>query len=258
MSVIKGIDDFVRAMHDLEGEERRDVQLWTVSLVASDRQIQVCKSWLSAEEVSRAERYRFDRHRRDFILSHGVLRALLGKLRRESPADVSFSYASHGKPALKDPADAVRFNMSRSGSLAVYAFTAGCELGVDVEQIVPIPDIAEIAAQFFAVEETAELMALSGSPRAHGFFNCWTRKEAFVKALGEGLSIPLASFRVTLRPGEPARLLRVADSVQAAQGWTLYDWMPAKEWICALAYRDGPRPVRHSPTIQAGELLNLL
>ena len=260
MSVITGIDDFVRALQPPSSAHlgSREVYLWTVPLEASDRQVEECRAWLSEQEVTRAARYKFDRHRRDFILSHGVLRALLGKLRRAYPANISFVYASHGKPALEDGADPVQFNMSRSGSMAVYAFTKGCEVGVDVEQINPVPELVEVAARFFAAEETAELMALSEALRVEAFFNCWTRKEAFVKALGEGLSVPLDSFRVTLGPGEPARLLYTADNVPAAQDWTLYDWAPAAEWVCALAYPDRPRTVRHSPTVPAGELLRLL
>lgn len=259
MSVITGIDDFVRALQPSSvNQENREVFLWTVPLEASDRQVEECRAWLSEQEVTRAARYKFDRHRRDFILSHGVLRALLGKLKREHPASFSFAYALHGKPALQDRTEPVQFNMSRSSSLAVYAFTIGCEVGVDVEQIIPVPELAEVAERFFTTEETAELMALSELQRVHGFFNCWTRKEAFVKALGEGLSVPLDSFRVTLGPGEPARLLYMADNVQAAQDWTLYDWVPAAEWVCALAYPDRPRTVRHSPTVPAGELLRLL
>jgi 4'-phosphopantetheinyl transferase len=260
MSVITAIDDFVRALQrpGPAGQGSREVYLWTVALEASDGQVEECRAWLSEEEVSRATRYKFDRHRRDFVLSRGVLRALLGKLKQEHPVNISFSYASHGKPALQDLADPVRFNMSRSSSMAAYAFTIGCEVGVDVEQIAPVPELTEVAARFFAAEETAELMALSELSRVHGFFNCWTRKEAVVKALGEGLSIPLDSFRVTLRPGEPARLLCMADNVQAAKHWTLYDWAPATEWVCALAYPDRPRAVRHSPMVSAGKLLKLL
>ena len=260
MSVITAIDDFVCAIQPPSSinQGSREVYLWTVPLEASDQQVTECRAWLSEEEVGRATRYQFDRHRRDFVLSRGVLRALLGKLKREHPANIRFSYASHGKPALRDSADPLRFNMSRSSGMAVYAFTIGCEVGVDVEQITPIPELADIAARFFAAEETAELMALSKLQRVRGFFNCWTRKEAFVKALGEGMSLPLDSFRVTLGVGEPARLLHMADNVQAAKDWTLYDWAPATEWVCALAYPDHPRMVRQSPTVPAGELLKLL
>jgi 4'-phosphopantetheinyl transferase len=260
MAVISGIDDFVRALQcpTPAHQDSREVYLCAVPLEASDQSVAECRAWLSEEEVARAARYKFDRHRRDFVLSHGVLRGLLGKLKGQHPATLSFSYASHGKPALKDSADPIRFNMSRSGNLAVYAFTVGCEVGVDVEQILPVPELEDIAERFFAAEETAELMALSGPPRVQGFFNCWTRKEAFVKALGEGLSLPLASFRVTLRPGDPAQLLSVADNIQAGMSWTLYHWAPATEWVAALAYPDGPRTVRHLPTFQAGKLLNLL
>jgi 4'-phosphopantetheinyl transferase len=238
--------------------QSREVHLWTVSLEASDRQVEMCHSWLSPAEASRAAGFRFDQHRRDFVLSHGVLRALLGRFVEKSPGDLSFTSGLRGKPALGDPAHPLRFNMSRSGSLAVYAFTVECEIGIDVEQIQPVPEMAEIAARFFTAEEATELMALSEPQRLQGFFNCWTRKEAYVKAVGEGLSVPLASFRVTLQPGDPARLLSLAGDDGAAKRWTFHHWTPPPNYVCALAYPDRSRPVRLSPTVQAGELLNLL
>ena len=104
----------------------------------------------------------------------------------------------------------MRFNISHSGGLAVFAFTLDCEVGVDVEEIRELKDLAEIAARFFCAEETAELMSLPADQRTAAFFRCWTRKEAYIKAIGDGLSAPLDGFAVTLGRDEPARLIHLA------------------------------------------------
>ncbi len=117
------------------------------------------------------------------------------------------AYGPKGKPALAARERPLRFNVSNSGDLAAYAFTFDCEIGVDVEHRRRLLEIESIAQRFFAPDEVAELMDLPESERPDGFFNCWTRKEAYIKAVGDGLSVPLDSFRVTLQPGVPARMV---------------------------------------------------
>ncbi len=141
------------------------------------------------------------------------------------------------------------------GDLAVIAVTEGCELGVDVEYVRRVPDIEKIAERFFAAEEAAELMALPEVDRSQGFFNCWTRKEAYIKAVGDGFAVPLDSFRVTLQPGVAARLLELGGSVEAARCWTMHDFIPAPEYIGALAYPERERPVVIQPWLAADDLL---
>jgi 4'-phosphopantetheinyl transferase len=244
-------------MHGFDWPEVQgcDVHLWTVRLEASERQFKECLSSLPADESARALRFHFDEHRRAFVFSHAVLRAFLASLTATRPEHVTLSYGPKGKPALQDAARPVSFNMSHSSGLAVYAFTIGCELGVDVEQIRPVPEMEDIAARFFCPEELEDLMALSQPERPHGFFNCWTRKEAYIKAVGDGLSLPLESFRVALRPSAPAQLLRLGASVEAARGWMLHDFTPVQDYTGALAYRGQARPLRCHTVIAAGELL---
>jgi 4'-phosphopantetheinyl transferase len=134
--------------------------------------------------------------------------------------------------------------LANSGDFAAYAFTSGCEIGVDIEQHRALRDFENIARRFFSPEEAAELLELSPTEITAGFFNCWTRKEAFIKALGGGLSIPLDSFRVTLRPGADARMI-------SPPGWTLYAFTPAPDYAGAIAY---PGELR---SIQAVSLLSL-
>ena len=144
------------------------------------------------------------------------------------------------------------------GALAVYAFTSGCELGIDVERLRPVLGMDDIAARFFCPEEIADLTALSPAEKPQGFFNCWARKEAYIKAIGDGLSVPLDSFRVSLQPGAPAQLLHLDRSPVAAQGWTLHHFIPAQDHTGALAYHDRARPLRRHAIMAAGELLDCL
>jgi len=240
----------------MEPPADREIQIWAVELRASGDVISRCRSWLSADEQGRAGRFHFERHSRAFILGRAVLRALLGGLLEIPPGEVRFSYGPKGKPALADSGCALRFNCSNSANLAVYAFTHGCEIGIDVEALRPIPDMEKIAARFFAAEEAGELMALAERDRPQAFFNCWTRKEAYIKAVGEGLAVPLSSFRVTLRPGVPAEMLSLGGSAEAAQAWTLEEFAPAPGFVGALAYRDQPRPLHIRPMVTAEELLS--
>ncbi len=234
----------------------REIDLWVVQLHGSEQHLAQCLGWLSPDEEARAGRFRFDEHRQAFIFSRGVLRALIGRMEGINPAQIRFSYGAKGKPALADPARPLRFNLSHSAGLAAYAFAVGCEIGVDVEQVRPVPDMRDIAARFFAPEETSEVMHLSESDISLGFFNCWTRKEAYIKAVGDGLSVPLDSFRVTLRPGVEAAMLTLGGDTEQAKAWTIQAFTPAPGFVAALAYLGPPRLLRLRPLVGAGELLD--
>ena len=196
------------------GFNSRDVHLRILRLEASEDNFARCLAWLSPEETARAERFYFPRHRRAFVLGRAALRALVAGYLGMDAAEVGFIYGPQGKPALATVKTcSLRFNASNSGDLAAYAFTTGCDIGVDVEQHRALADLENIAHRFFSPEETAELLELSAAEKTAAFFRCWTRKEAYIKALGGGLSIPLDSFRVTLRPGD-----RRADGVACGRG----------------------------------------
>ncbi len=168
-------------------QEGLQVQVWAVRLEASEQRFSDCSSWLSHDETARAARFHFEEHRRAFVLGRGVLRAILGGILETPPGQILFSYGPKGKPGLADPNSPLRFNVSNSGDLAVFCLAEGCDIGIDVEQVRPIPDMDRIAARFFAPEEASELMGLPEADRPRGFFNCWTRKEAYIKAVGDGL-----------------------------------------------------------------------
>ena len=191
---------------------------------------------LSDVERQRASRFFFDRDRRQFTLARARLRWLLSARLGMRPESVELVYGAHGKPALgRRSADLdLRFNVSHADDVAVYVFSQGREIGVDIESIRLIPDTADIAARFFSRCENEAYLALDPSDWLVGFFNCWTRKEAFVKALGNGLDYPLDHFDVSLAPGEAAKILRVESMSGESCGWTLHSFTPGPGLIGAI------------------------
>jgi len=194
---------------------------------------------LSDKERQRASRFVFDRERRRFTVARARLRQLLSARLGMRPESVELVYGTCGKPALAPSCAAsdLRFNVSHSDDVAVYAFSAGREIGIDVESIRVIRDADDIAARFFSRRENEAYLALDPRDRPLGFFNCWTRKEAFVKALGDGLCHPLDGFDVSLAPGEPAKILRVESIPGDHCGWTLHRFVPGPGLIGALVVR---------------------
>ena len=195
---------------------------------------------LSDAERQRASRFLFERDRDRFIVARACLRQLLAARLCTAPDSVELVYGAHGKPALAPwYADTdLRFNVSHCDDLTLYAFSCGREIGIDVEAVRPIRDADDIAARFFSQRENRAYRALEPSDRPLGFFQCWTRKEAFIKALGDGLSYPLNRFDVSLAPGEPAQILRVEDAPGDRCGWRLESWSPAPGFVAAVVIGD--------------------
>ena len=196
---------------------------------------------LSASERERAERYHFDRDRNAFVISRATLRMLLGRYLGAPPADVRLAYSARGKPSLHAAhGDRLDFNLSHTKDLVLYAFTTGSPLGVDVERVRAMEDQDRVAETVFSDTEMAAFSRLTGERRVQGFWNGWTRKEAFIKAVGAGLSLPLKTFDVTLAPDEPPALLDVRTPGHDAN-WTLHALRPTSEHVAALAARGGPK-----------------
>jgi 4'-phosphopantetheinyl transferase len=209
------------------------------------------------DEKVRAAQFRFDHLRDRYVIARGALRALLGCFLNIAPASVRFEYGSNGKPALAAP-EFIHFNVSHSAGLAVFAFTQGCEVGIDLEHIRPIQEMENIANRFFCSEEASELMSLPARQREYAFFLGWTRKEAYIKCAGDGFSLPLSNFRVTLQPGQPAQFIHLSRDTNAAKEWMLHDLQLTPDFAAALAYRDPERPIVVSPIIAPAELLSIL
>lgn len=214
-----------------------DIHVWRVSLEQPGEIIETLGRLLSADETERARRFRFDKDRRHYVVARGVLRRLIGRYLGAEAESIHFNYLEYGKPHLAaDPLyPTFKFNLAHSGSLAVFAFTHLGEIGIDLEQIKPELAGEDIARRFFSESEVASLDALPESKRALAFFNCWTRKEAFIKAKGLGLSLPLDQFEVTLIPGQEARLLRTAWDESEAGRWSIKALNVAEGYAGALA-----------------------
>jgi 4'-phosphopantetheinyl transferase len=199
---------------------------------------------LSDAERERAARFAFDRDRRRFVLARARLRELLAARLGVRPAAIELGYGPHGKPELvgRFADSALRFNVSHKDDLAAYAFAWGREVGIDVEAVRELEDADDLAARFFSPAERAAYRALDPRDRPLGFHSCWTRKEAFVKALGGGLGQPLDRFDVSLAPGEPARILRVDATPGDRCGWRLEALSPGPGFVAAVVVEAPPEP----------------
>ena len=213
------------------------VHAWLASLSVKASTVQRLRQLLTADEICRAERFYFPKDRDHFIVARGVLRRILGRYLDTEPSRLRFCYSAYGKPAL-DAAfggGALRFNVSHSHRAALYGVSRGREVGIDLERI--RPDFADdrVAERFFSSREVAALRSLPRSMQRDAFFNCWTRKEAYIKARGEGLSLPLDKFDVSLVPGEPAALLATRGDSLGASRWSLQKLEPGSGYVAALA-----------------------
>lgn len=212
------------------------VDVW-LALCPLDADLEVAAAELSIDEIERARRFVFGRDRRRFIFARRTLRRLLAAYVGIAPAAVRFRYASHGKPALVSGPDlGIDFNVSHSGDAVVIAVSSAGPVGVDIEEIRPMPDRDDLAMRTFAPGEFRRLCAIGDSQRTEAFFACWTRKEAFVKALGEGLTHPLDRFEVAVDPTEPARLLHIDGDERRAGRWTISSLPPIEGFASALAF----------------------
>ena len=192
---------------------------------------------LSADERERAARFRFAKDRVQYSASRGVLRVVLGRHLKLAPKELRFRYNNQGKPSLIEEQNPtkVQFNVAHSHGLALIAVTINRQMGVDIEQIRPEVATQEIAERFFAAEEVQTLLNLPADQRTAAFFQCWTRKEAFIKARGLGLSLPLNQFVVAFGPGAALALLSAKDDPQASNRWTLRDLPTPSGYAGALA-----------------------
>lgn len=213
------------------------VHVWRASLVATDDELARHHAVLSDEERSRAGRFRFDVHRNRFVAGRGIQRRVLARYLGVDPGAIRYRLAEHGKPSLAgaETESGVRFNVSNSENGLLIAVSLGRELGVDLEAVLPVSDRDGVARRFFSAPENEVYDTIAHDARDLAFFTCWTRKEAYIKALGEGLTMPLDCFDVTLRPGEPARLLCTRGRPGEAARWTLREIDPGPGWLGALA-----------------------
>lgn len=211
------------------GPDLIDIWRWSLDAVADDD----C-NLLSSDEQARAARFRYERDRRRFIVGRGRLRAILGAYLGVAARRIGFGYNAFGKPRLAGAGEpCLHFNLSHSGGVAVLAVSDHYQLGIDIEQIKPLRE--DIAGHFFSSAECAALGEYRGAAYLPAFYRCWTRKEAFVKAHGAGLSLPLDSFDVTISAGGEPRLLRLDGDGAAPSQWRLRNLLLGEGLVGAVA-----------------------
>jgi len=223
---------------------RAEVRIWCADLEPGPEAVDHLGALLSPDEQERAARFHFRRDAKRWIVARATLREILGACLGDDPRAVVLAHGKKGKPALAMRAGCLdlQFSLAHSAELGVYAVTVGCPVGVDVERLRAVPGMDQIAERAFSPEECAALRGLPEALRPTGFFNCWTRKEAYVKAVGLGLSYPLARFSVSLAPDEPARLRSVEIDPTHVETWTMTALAPRAGFVGAVVV--GARPVR--------------
>jgi 4'-phosphopantetheinyl transferase len=225
----------------LAGDE---VHVWRADLNLEGSLLRELWETLSPDERLRAGKFYFQRDRDHFVVARGRLRDILSRYAGTTAGLLRFSYDRYGKPSLIGETGGddkpLRFNVSHSNGVALYAVTTGREVGVDVEFVREDFASLEIAERFFSRHEVAALRAVAAGARASAFFDCWTRKEAYIKGRGEGLSHPLHLFTVSLAPGQPAALLCTEDDAEEAARWSLVQLFPGAGYRAALAVQGAP------------------
>jgi 4'-phosphopantetheinyl transferase len=212
------------------------IDVWRVRLDEPER-TQPATSVLSPDENARASRFHFERDREYFIRCRTALRYLLGDYCVMNAAEIRFDYGGGGKPRLasEQNARALEFNVSHSGSIALIAVGSGRRIGVDVEEIRLDVDTGALAERFFSVREREGIRTLPEHLRVASFFACWTRKEAFLKATGEGLSFPLTDFSVSTQPDVPPQVEEIRGHTEAGKKWFLADLSVGDGYRAAVA-----------------------
>jgi 4'-phosphopantetheinyl transferase len=236
------------AIEGIAGKLGDDIHVWQVGLDRDVDEIARMESTLSEDERARADRFHFRNDRNRFVVARGFLRTLLGEYLQKPAASLEFSYGNHGKPALAGQAASsvgLSFNLSHSAGMAVYAIARNRNLGIDVEHIRPESAGETIATRYFSAREVGELRSLPPQEKVQAFFDCWTRKEAYLKATGMGLQIPLDSFAVSLAPEQPVQFLEGVDP-----HWHLAACNPAAGYAAAIVYDGGLTSIHYRTGIE--------
>jgi 4'-phosphopantetheinyl transferase len=230
----------------MEAPGADEIHVWQARLDVPQSEVSSLYETLTDDERHRASRFYFEKHRRRFIVGRGILRTILGRYLGVQPDNIRFTYNDKGKPSLvESKLNDFGFNISHSDELALYAFALGAPVGVDVEVIRPVSDMEAIAKRFFSPLEYEMLRRVPAENQLEAFFNCWTRKEAYVKAEGLGFYIPLDSFAVSLAPSEPARFIQLTSNSDRAGTWSLFHLRPNRGAVGAVAIPSLDRKIEH-------------
>ena len=219
--------------------QSNQLHIWQINRSQSDKTLDALWEFLSDDEKARAERFRFPRDRNRYIAGRGAMRDILSRYVQHAPQALRFYYGLNGKPYLTTEFNSASlyFNLSHSNELALLGVFPAADIGIDIEFAREKFSGKDIAERYFSEFEISELESLPETHKVAGFFNCWTRKEAFIKALGDGLSRPLSQFDVTLKPEAEAKLLRTEWDTEEAKKWVLQDISVAPKYHAAVAVK---------------------
>ena len=213
-----------------------EAHVWSVSKSAHENRVQAYWDILDTTEKERAMKFRFLKDRLCFIIARGVLRNLLATYTYASPEDIAFSYGFNGKPYIDHKSD-IQFNVSHSGDTILLGFVQKYDIGVDVEHTKRHVEVEKVARCFFSNEEITSLLSLDRTYHTQAFYNCWTRKEAFIKALGSGLAFPLDQFVVSLDSTKEATLIDTKWDAKEKEKWVLQSMEPQQDYIGAISIK---------------------
>jgi 4'-phosphopantetheinyl transferase len=225
---------------------RDEVHAWRIALDRAGPIVAQLETLLSDDELERAHRFRFERDQVRFIVGRGSVRRILGRYLRLKPECLRFQYGKRGKPELAEGLAEVRpeFNLAHSQGLGLLAITQARWVGVDVEGLRPMVDAERIIHRFFSAAECRSFLKVAPDERHEAFFRGWTRKEAYIKAIGKGFAQPLDQFSVTLAPGEPPRLIEVAGREEEIKRWSMHDLDPKPGFLGAVVVEGGCDRIR--------------
>jgi len=222
------------ATPQLAGDE---IHVWATSLAVEPPILEKFAHSLAPDEKDRAKRFKFELHRNRYVAGRGALRTILAQYLKTNPGQLRFTYLENGKPALAEEftSAGIHFNLAHTGDLALIAVTGINLIGVDVEYVRPVKDVDHLVARFFSKREDELFQKVPTAEKPAAFFNLWTRKEALLKATGEGITRSLSLVEVSFLPGEPARLLAISGDTEAAEQWALKEFTPAHGFVGAVA-----------------------
>jgi 4'-phosphopantetheinyl transferase len=225
---------------------QNQVDLWMGPLDLSAFRLAEFEATLSSQELDRAQRFRFELHRHRYIAAHGWLRSVLAAYLARSAEAVEFVLSPSGKPGLSPPGNptGLRFNLAHSENFAAIAVSKSCDVGVDIEQVRPIPDARDLVSRFFSQSESVAFHSLPEDQRSAAFFNLWTRKEAWLKATGEGIAHLLNQVEVSFLPDHPVELLKLPEGYDGDSPWSLQAIHPRPGVVVAVAAKCAPLQLR--------------
>lgn len=219
-------------MKNLREISDNEIHIYQTYLDKPPSEIDNFRKILSQDELQKADRYKFDSDRNNYITCRAILRNILSQYSDFSPDEIIFSYTDKGKPYLNG--NEIKFNLAHTNSYAAYAIIKEKEVGIDLEYVRRIPDALKIASRYFSSAEINELKEISETELDRAFLNCWTRKEAFIKATGDGLSYPLADFSISLNSDLP-EILYIKGKLSEIKEWSLYNVKVESDYVSSLA-----------------------